>query len=228
MDAKKMDVDDEEESREGAIKKKAKFDPFDKPTKKKASALALPPPPSIPKTKEVVESVVEPPSEKISTPSDPSTPKKKKKKKNKNSASIPTAPSDTPCDPLPVSSAPVLASTKETTSMDTLDILSTTSSSGSTDALPVPSKSPTKPPSHLLKGLSVPSTSKLPAELANKPVLNLQEISDDSDTDDAAPQSAVSSSKKKRRRRKKKKGLGSTPASPVPAEQSSMVKILIS
>ncbi|KAJ3524214.1 hypothetical protein NMY22_g11098 [Coprinellus aureogranulatus] len=67
----------------------------------------------------------------------------------------------------------------------------------------------------------------LPADLLKQPLLNLREISDDSDSEHDN-KSAVSSPKKKRRRRKKKKKTATDALASPPAAPSSEIKLLIS
>lgn len=129
---------------------------------------------------------------------------------------------------------------------DKLDILSTTSSSVANNGkiielseqhqvtcfvdLPPSNLANTSklPLASLVKVRGVTSPTKLPAELRDQPILNLEAISSDSDSEGDLPKSPQTVSKRKRKRRKKKKKnlVDNSPVSPEPV-QSPQIKLLI-
>ncbi|KAF6762191.1 hypothetical protein DFP72DRAFT_598330 [Ephemerocybe angulata] len=234
---KRDEEDDEEESRGGAIKKKVKVDPFAKPNKKKSSVLAVVPGPSQPRERQGKHASSGPTEEETTEPS----PKKKKKAKapTPSEATIKSSANSDSENARSVSpTVPIATQNKSSTPRKAreveeslkLDVLSTTSSSGASNDLSLPSASKSHirlSTAALVKPRDIPSSSNLPGDLLNKPILNLHEISSDNESDDGNMKSTPSSPKKKRRRRKKKKSAVDNHTSPQPAP-SSTVKILIS
>ncbi|KAF5333476.1 hypothetical protein D9611_002543 [Ephemerocybe angulata] len=233
---KRDEEDDEEESRGGAIKKKVKIDPFAKPNKKKSSVLAVAPGPSQPKERQEKHASPGPTEEETIETS----PKKKKRKPKAPTTSEATIKSSTngdseisrsvsPTAPIATQNKPPSPrKAREAEESLKLDVLST--SSGASNDLSLPSASNPHirlSTAALVKPRDIPSSSNLPGDFLNKPILNLHEISSDNESDDGNTKSTPSSPKKKRRRRKKKKAAVDNHTSPQPAP-SSTVKILIS
>ncbi|RXW17864.1 hypothetical protein EST38_g8004 [Candolleomyces aberdarensis] len=194
------DLEDDEESRAGAIKKKAKVDPFATSHKKSkapmhpSSAQSGPPvsQTGLDKTIPVVAEETKP-----SVQPDLPSPKKKKNKtmhaNAKTSGGIERSVANN--DPPPPSD------------------------SANTIKLPLAT---------LVKARDVTSPTKFPAELRDQPVLNLEAISSDSDSEGDLPKSPQTVSKRKRRRRRKKKKnpVDHSPVSPEPV-QSPKIKLLV-
>ncbi|KAG6854900.1 hypothetical protein C0991_012090 [Blastosporella zonata] len=199
--------DDEGESRGGAMKKKARVDPFGNDSKKKKKnkatpesvpPLASPKPPTPPEEKELDE-VVDMVTEDVAGPSSPSATPKRKKCKKKHGTTQP------PVDVAQAISTPV----------------SPRASLSYASSIPVDNDQPdlatTPPKVRQVVDASTPATplqlrrqAQSVALLLQQPLLNLGPTSDaeSEHEDDVKSEAGDESPKKKRRRRRKKKKKG--------------------
>ncbi|KAJ2916406.1 hypothetical protein MD484_g4017, partial [Candolleomyces efflorescens] len=236
-----VDYEDAEESRAGAIKKKAKADPF-APSHKKlkapihhpSSAQSGVPASQAGSTK--MTSIVADAAE-LNVQLHPPSPKKKKKTSHVNATAVEESSSSRDARALPssnFSAAPDKSVSNLPDSLkgpilkdnDVLDILSTTSGSVANNDLPQSNSANVS--RFPLASLVKVSPTKLPTELRDQPILNLEAISSDSDSEGDPPKSPQTVSKRKRKRRKKKKKnlVDNSPVAPEPA-QSPQIRLLI-